>query len=247
MNAAPHDQQRLLDLQAMDTRLDQLAHRRKGLPEHAELAAHEARLAELRDLTVAATTEVSDIEREQAKAEADVDQVRQRAERDQSRLDSGQVTSAKELESLQHEIASLLRRQGDLEDVQLEVMERLESAQARVGELAAETERVCAARDETVARRDASYAEIDAEAATTGQLRSVLAGQIDAALVTLYEKVRESSGGVGAAALHQRRCEGCRLELNNVDLGRFRAAPPDEVLRCEECRRILVRTDESGL
>jgi uncharacterized protein len=231
----------------MDTRLDQLAHRRRGLPEHAEIAALEARLAELRDFTVAATTEVSDIEREQAKAEADVEQVRLRADRDQARLDSGQVSSPKELESLQHEIASLVRRQGDLEDVQLEVMERLENAQARVGELAAETERVTAGRDEAAARRDASYAEIDAEISSTDALREVLAGQIDAGLVTLYEKIRASSGGVGAAALHQRRCEGCRLEINTVDLGRFRAAAPDEVLRCEECRRILVRTDESGL
>lgn len=231
----------------MDTRLDQLAHRRRGLPELAEIATLETRLAELRDLSVAATTEVSDIEREQAKAEADVEQVRLRADRDQARLDSGQVTSPKELESLQHEIVSLVRRQGDLEDVQLEVMERLESAQARVRELGVETARVTAARDETAARRDAAYAEIDAEISSTDALRDVLSGQIDADLVSLYEKVRASSGGVGAAALHQRRCEGCRLELNNVDLGRFRAAAPDEVLRCEECRRILVRTDESGL
>ncbi|MGI9007232.1 MAG: zinc ribbon domain-containing protein [Streptosporangiaceae bacterium] len=59
--------------------------------------------------------------------------------------------------------------------------------------------------------------------------------------------MRAQHGGVGAAALHQRRCQGCHLTLNTVDVNTIRAAPPDEVLRCEECRRILVRTPDSGL
>ena len=63
----------------------------------------------------------------------------------------------------------------------------------------------------------------------------------------MYEKLRASSGGVGAAALHRGRCEGCHLQLNTTDLNRLRDAPDDDVVRCEECRRILIRTDESGL
>ncbi len=231
----------------MDTRLDQLMHRRAGGPELAELETVGSRLVVVADLLVAASTEVEDITREQVKADADVEQVRQRAERDQRRLDAGQVSSPKELESLQHEIASLARRQGELEDIELEIMERLESAQRHATELLAERDRLTATQGELIERRDAAFAEIDAEVGTTRVLRDVLSSQIDASLVELYEKIRAGSGGVGAAALRHRQCEGCRLELNSVDLGRFRAAEPDEVLRCEECRRILVRTDESGL
>ena len=40
---------------------------------------------------------------------------------------------------------------------------------------------------------------------------------------------------------------GCRLTLNASDLGIIAKAPADEVMRCEECNRILVRTGESGL
>ena len=82
--------------------------------------------------------------------------------------------------------------------------------------------------------------------ASAGERARVLT-EIPAELVTLYEKLRIDHNGVGAAALHQRRCEGCRMELTPVDIGRLRDAAPDEVLRCEECRRILVRTPESGL
>ena len=70
---------------------------------------------------------------------------------------------------------------------------------------------------------------------------------VQALLVALYEKIREQQGGVGAAELRQRRCGGCRLELNNVEINELRDADPDEVMRCDECRRILVRTAESGL
>ena len=101
------EQIRLLDVQNLDTRLDQLAHRRETLPEHAAIAAKEQRLAELRDALVLVQTEESDLGRELRKAESDVDQVRQRSERDQKRLDAGQVASPRDLENLQHEIQTL--------------------------------------------------------------------------------------------------------------------------------------------
>ncbi|WP_455356144.1 zinc ribbon domain-containing protein [Streptomyces sp. SYSU K217416] len=247
MNAAPADQIRLLDVQALDVRLSQLAHKRKSLPEHAELDSLTKDLTQLRDLLVAAQTEESDTAREQTKAEQDVDQVRQRAVRDQQRLDSGAVSSPKDLENLQREITSLAKRQGDLEDVVLEVMERRESAQERVGELTERVASVQAKTDDATGRRDAAQQEIDAEIATITKEREVVAASVPADLMKLYEKLRVQQGGIGAARLYQRRCEGCRLELNITEVNEVKAAAPDTVLRCENCRRILVRTADSGI
>ncbi|MFD7440772.1 zinc ribbon domain-containing protein [Streptomyces sp. NPDC059909] len=247
MNAAPADQIRLLDVQALDVRLSQIAHKRKSLPEHAEIESLNKDLTQLRDLLVAAQTEESDCAREQTKAEQDVDQVRQRSARDQQRLDSGAVTSPKDLENLQKEIASLAKRQGDLEDVVLEVMERRESAQERVTELTDRVGSVQAKLDDATARRDAAFEELDGESASVAKEREVVAGTIPADLLKLYEKLREQQGGVGAARLYQRRCEGCHIELNITELNEVRAAAADAVVRCENCRRILVRTSESGL
>lgn len=247
LNAAPADQIRLLDVQALDVRLSQLAHKRKSLPEHAEIESLTKDLTQLRDLLVAAQTEESDTTREQTKAEQDVDQVRQRAARDQQRLDSGAVSSPKDLESLQREIASLAKRQGDLEDVVLEVMERRESAQERVAELTERVSSVQSKTDDAITRRDAATQQIDAEAAEVAKERAVVAEVIPADLLKLYDKLREKQGGVGAARLYQRKCEGCRLELNITEVAEVRAASPDTVLRCENCSRILVRTSESGL
>ncbi|KPC87518.1 C4-type zinc ribbon domain-containing protein [Streptomyces albus] len=247
MNAAPADQIRLLDVQALDTRLSQLAHKRRTLPEHEEIQRLETDLAQLRDLLVAAQTEESDTAREQTKAEQDVDQVRQRAARDQQRLDSGAVTNPKDLENLQSEIASLAKRQGDLEDIVLEVMERRESAAARAAELGERVEAVAAKVQDATGRRDAALGELDAEADSARKERETIAAAVPADLLKLYDKIREREGGVGAAKLFQRRCEGCRLELDITGLNELRAAPADEVVRCDNCRRILVRTPESGL
>ncbi|AKZ55424.1 hypothetical protein SAM23877_2375 [Streptomyces ambofaciens ATCC 23877] len=247
LKAAPADQIRLLDVQAFDVRLQQLTHKRRSLPEHAEIESLTKDHTQLRDLLVAAQTEESDCSREQTKAEQDVDQVRRRATRDQERLDSGAVTSPKDLENLQREIASLAKRQGDLEDVVLEVMERRESAQERVAEL---TERVGSVQgkiDDATARRDAAVEELDAEAASVTKEREVVAGSVPEDLLKLYEKLRGQQGGVGAAKLYQRSCQGCRQELAITELSEIRSAAPDTVVRCENCRRILVRTADSGL
>ncbi|MEU0992055.1 C4-type zinc ribbon domain-containing protein [Streptomyces sp. NPDC005953] len=247
MNAAPADQIRLLDVQALDVRLSQLAHKRQSLPEHAEIDSLTKDVTQLRDLLVAAQTQESDTAREQTKAEQDVDQVRQRAVRDQQRLDSGAVSSPKDLESLQREIVSLAKRQGDLEDIVLDVMERREAAQERVKELTERVASVQAKADLATARRDSATQELDDEAAAATKERETISAVVPADLLKLYEKLRVQQGGVGAARLFQRRCEGCQLELNITEVNEVRAAPRDTVLRCENCRRILVRTQESGL
>jgi predicted nucleic acid-binding Zn-ribbon protein len=247
VNAEPAVQLRLLDLQALDVRLDQVEHRRRTLPQLAQINELEVRLATIRDRVVAGETEVSDLERGVAKAESDVEQVRARSRKDQELLDSGRIGSAKELENLQREIESLARRQGDLEDAELEVLELLEDARSSLATFTGQRDEVVGELERLVAERDAAWAEGDAEKAKVSQERAAVVAEIPADLLALYDKLRADHNGVGAAALHQRRCEGCRMELTPTDIGRIRDAAPDEVLRCEECRRILVRTPESGL
>jgi predicted nucleic acid-binding Zn-ribbon protein len=246
VKASPEAQQRLLELAELDAELSRLDNRRRSLPEIEEAERLKARDRELRDETVGLEAEETDVAREQGKAEADVEQVRSRITRDQQRLDAGQVSSARELENLQSEIVSLGRRQSDLEEIVLDVMERREAAQNRRDALAAERTVLADQLGEVAARRDAALAEIAEEAGKAQDRRASVAAEEPADLLALYERLR-AQHGVGAAALRRGRCEGCHLSLNTVDLNRIRAAAPDEVLRCEECRRILVRTPESGL
>jgi uncharacterized protein len=247
LNAAHDDQLRLLDVQALDSKLDQLAHRRRGLPELAELERVGSDLTRDRDLLIAAETQESDLQREVTKAEADVTAVRDRSARDRSRMDSGSIGSAKELEALQHEVVSLARRQEELEEIELDAMERLETAQAQVASLRLQVTELTDRAADLEIRRDQAFADIDKDVAYVAGERERAASGLPGDLAALYEKLRADNGGVGAASLHRGRCEGCNLELTPVDLARFRSAPPEEVLRCEECRRILVRTPDSGL
>ena len=247
MNAEPAVQLRLLDLQALDSRLALIEHKRRSLPQLATIADLEGRIAALRDRIVAGETEVDDLERGLAKAESDVEQVRARAAKDQELLDSGRLTSSKELENLQHEIASLARRQGSLEEDELEVMEKLEDARGALAVLTTERDGLRAELETATAERDEAWSAGDRDREWVGSERTKVVPEIPAELLALYDKLRADHDGVGAAALHQRRCQGCRMELNPNDIGRIREAAPDAVLRCEECRRILVRTPESGL
>lgn len=237
----------LLDLQAKDAALAQLEHRRATLPEHARIEALEARVRELDSQRVAAETEVGDLERSQAKFDSEIDLVRQRRIRDDDRLSSGAITNPKDLSSLQHELGALDRRISTLEDEELEIMEQLEEAQRRLSAISIEADRIGAELEHETSARDAAVQVIDAEALSLRDARGELAGQVPDSLRDLYDKVRSQHGGLGAAALRARRCEGCHLEINGADLRDLAKAPDDEVLRCPECSRILIRTAESGL
>jgi predicted nucleic acid-binding Zn-ribbon protein len=247
VKASPEAQLRLLDLAGLDTELGRLDHRRRSLPEIAELDRLNGQAARTTDALVTAETELADLDSEQARAERDVEQVRTRIDRDRQRMDAGQGSSATELESLQSEIQSLARRQGDLEEGVLELMERRESLEARRDGLVKTRDELAATIAEVTQRRDEALAEIGAEADKASASRVAVTSEEPADLLTLYDKLREQHGGLGAAALIRGSCQGCNLSLNSSDLAAIRAAAPDEVLRCEECRRILVRTPESGI
>lgn len=247
LNAEPVDQLRLLEVQARDIRLGQLAHRAATLPGAVRLAELQARRSRCSDEIVAAEVILGDLLRDQAKADADVEQVRERARRDRALLDGGTIGDPKQLQSIEAELTSLARRQSDLEDVELEIMERVEGARAAVAQLTAEQ----ATLDSEIASVRASVMDeesvIEAERAIVAGERADLAAGVPDDLLALYERIRADQGGVGAARLHRGRCDGCHLDLPPTDIEAIRAAAPQQVLRCEECRRILVRTPESGL
>jgi predicted nucleic acid-binding Zn-ribbon protein len=247
VKADPAAQLALLDLQAQDSSLAQLEHRRKSLPEHATIEELQAKAKELDGQRVEAFTQVADLTRAQKKADAEVEQVKARRTRDVERLSSGAITNPKDLESLQHELVALQRRIGKLEDDELEIMESLEVAQGRLSAIEADLNTVNEDLSQAIAARDAALAVIDEQMAEARAERERAAAAVPDELVQLYEKIRSQYGGLGAAALRARRCEGCRLELNGADLREIASAPADEVLRCPECSRILVRTPESGL
>jgi predicted nucleic acid-binding Zn-ribbon protein len=246
VNADHAAQLRLLDLQAADTALAQLAHKRRTLPELAAIVERQARSAALHTDLVDAQTRAGDIAGDQRRLENEVDGVRTRATRDEQRLQSGGLP-AKELESLQHEITSLARRQSSLEDELLEIMEQREQADTAVAQLDAQLAGLAGEVAELAAARDVAFGDIDAAAALHTTQRSLIAAELPADLVTLYERAREHGGGVGASMLRHRRCEGCHIELSGSELASVRTADAELVVRCDNCRRILVRTAESGL
>jgi uncharacterized protein len=246
VKADPEAQRRLLELQAIDTALAQLAHRRRTLPEHAELDRLAREIAKLDDERIRAQVAVDDLDRDIARLEKDTEQVRARKGKDQARLDVG-TGPARELEALQHELASLARRQSELEDAELELMEQRETAEAALTETQNRLAALRARREAAETARDEALRRIAQDEEFRSAGRKPLVADLPADLVALYDRIRESSGGIGAALLRAGRCEGCRLDLSGSERAAVRAAPPDEVYRCEECRRILVRTAESGL
>ncbi len=245
MKAEPAVQRQLLDLAEVDAELARVAHRRRNLPELTEITEAEKQLRERRDALVAAQTSASDLEREVGKQEREIESVRARAERDRKLMESGSV-SAKQLADLERELETLARRQTVLEDDQLELMERKEAVDADVQRTAAEVDKAEQDLADAQRRRDEALADLDATQARRESDRENLLPKLPENLLALYERVRAHKG-IGAALLKSRRCGACQLELDRSSIAEIKAAPDDEVVQCENCDAILVRTPESGL
>ncbi|OLT06147.1 hypothetical protein BJF90_18515 [Pseudonocardia sp. CNS-004] len=245
MKADPAVQRRLLDLAEVDAELSRLAHRRRTLPEHAELTEAEAAVRTAKDKLVEVETAAGDLDRDIRRIERDVEGVRARTDRDNQLL-AGAGIGAKQATELQHELETLARRQTVLEDEQLEIMEQREAVGADVehsrGALATAEQELSAITE----RRDGALVDIDTAEAGRRRAREEVVATLPGDVLAAYERRREQQG-VGAAALVARRCQACRLELDRTAISELKAAPADDIVHCSECGVILVRTEGSGL
>lgn len=246
MLAEPADQQKLLNLADLDSEMGRLQHTARSLPQHQTIATLMKERSEVADSLVEANTLVDDLQVAQRRAEADLVPVRARLDRDRARVADGSISDGKTLEGLINEVARIERRITELEEDEFEVMARLEDAETRASELAARRNDVETGLRDEVAARDGLVSELSTEAKSVSTARSELASKLPPPLLALYEKIRAQKG-MGAAKLHRGRCTGCQLEITVADLDGYRHAPANQVLRCAECDRILVRTADSGL
>jgi len=211
-----------------------------NLPEHEQIKAIYKRLEDAAVELKVVETELEDVSIDLRRSEVDVEAVVDRMKKDEARLNAG-TASPKELEQTQHELATLAKRKAELEDGELEIMMRHDSVKKRLDELASDEVGLKQLELELYVRLENAKTEIGAELARAKADRALLVPQIESALYDLYEKVRGSANGVGAALLIGNKCDGCHLEINAVEVERIKSLATDEVLRCEECRRILVR------
>lgn len=245
MKASPADQQQLLRLQSIDTRLQQLAHRLRSLPQTAELTALADRDTGVRARRAEAVGALEDARTELGRIESDVEVVEKRIARDRERLTH--TSSMKDVTALESELVSLGKRLADLEDGELVVMEKVEAAEAQVAGIDAERAEIAAEVARVEGERDQAAGGLATERDQAERDRTTIAGTLPDDLLAFYEQRRARGGGVGAALLRQRTCSGCTITLTGSDLDAVRRSAPDEVVQCPECDRILVRTDESGL
>ena len=245
MKAPASEQRTLLRVQELDTRITQLAHRLRTLPQLAQLAELDAADAASMRERAEALGVVEDARSELRRIENDVELVQARIAKDTAR-EAGDV-SAKEAAALETELAALRIRLSNLEDVELVVMQRVEDAERALSEVDGRVGERADARAVLSAERDAAATEIEQELGEANGDRRALAGTLDPKLIELYEKRRAKTGGIGAALLQHKMCGACNMNLTGNDLERIRALAEDEVAECPECDAIMVRTEESGL
>jgi uncharacterized protein len=240
MQAPVAEQRALLQLQAHDSAIDRLEHRRGSLPENTRLAELADALGAVDQLTAERQGSLATVQRDQSRLEHEIDMVTGKAGNEEARAVSGKVTSPKELTAIQEEVASLKRRQATLEDELLELMEQRETLDNELGGLATRRQGFTAEQAEVTKARDAALVEIDRELEAERTARDGLAPEFGEELRALYDQIRARQGGIGAAALVGNTCQGCRVSISPVELAAIRKLPPEEVKRCENCRRILV-------
>lgn len=231
----------LLDVQERDTAVDQLRHRRVHLPERARLAALEERMAALDERTADVKARRGQVADRQSRLEEEVGFLDHRIADIERRLYSGTVSAPRELQAMAAEVDSLKARRSSLEDEVLTAMEEGEPLAHETMTLEGERDRLDAEAGQVRHALVRAEAAVDAEIAGEEAERAGAVQGVPADLLRRYEGLRAKLGGVGAARLVGSSCSGCHLTLPAAEVARIKREPPDALVLCDQCGRILVR------
>lgn len=230
----------LLEVQEHDLALDRLRLRRATLPARGELESCERAIAQGERARDGERAEHATVAAEERRLDDESEALRERADDMNKRLYSGSVTSPRELQAMQADVEMLTRQRSDLEDTELEVMERREQLDARLAELDAQLAGLDAQREQLRADLGASEAEIDAEIAAEEAARAAVAETVGAALLADYERRRDRNRGAGAARLVGTTCQACHLTIPSTEAERIRRGGGADAAYCDNCGAILV-------
>lgn len=237
---AAEELQALLDLQALDTSIDQNRHRRATLVERTALEDLERRRQQTRDALEAAAAARDEVAGRQEVLESELAGAERRSGEVSRRLYSGEVSASRELQAMSDELESLKARVSAMEDQILEVLEEREPLDALVGDHESALAGLDAERDSAAAALATAEAAVDSEIAGLEAQRQEVVARVAPSLLPQYERLRSRLGGVAVSRLVGDRCDGCHLTLPATELDRIRHLPHGELVTCDQCGRILV-------
>lgn len=233
--------EQILHIQSLDLSLAQLRHRIDNHPVRDALAEVDAAIAEHEGWVAEVDERRHELRRTQKRYEDEVAGIEEKRKDIDGKLYGGEVTASKELLALQDEAASLLSRQTQIEDDDLEIMEQLEEVDGELAAMAETRAGFDEKRSGLSAELSAAVDEIEAEMTSVSAEREAAAGGANQELLTTYESLRADFGGQPVARLVGSSCDGCHIQLSAVAVDQIGKMAEDAVVTCEECGRLLVR------
>ncbi|HEY7565645.1 MAG TPA: hypothetical protein VIA81_12030 [Acidimicrobiia bacterium] len=226
----------LLDLQEVDLAIDRLLHQRQTLPElttYQEAAGRRDRLA---GAQTERETRLRTSRRDLDKAEGELEILESKLKESETRLFAGGM-SGRETEQKRLEVQALRGQQSAMEEKVLALIDVVDPLNAEFDAAAQELAAAEAEVKDLEARIAEAWRKIDAQISRQEAIKAGLAQPIPTDLMTLYEQLRRSKGGVAISRLSGAVCGGCHLTLSKPE--QVEAADWDPP-RCIHCMRILV-------
>ncbi|MGB4706609.1 MAG: C4-type zinc ribbon domain-containing protein [Aquiluna sp.] len=223
-------QQLLVEATKLDTRIRQLQTGESAEAIRVVLLEQSAKASQM-------LADHEEVERDVRRAEADLELVENRISKDKQRL--AVSSDSKVITGIQHELESLAKRQGELEEAQLILMESIDQSNLEQEAIQLERKRLQAELSAATESAALDIANLSTELSTVNGEMAEIRKAVSAELVELFDKIRVRGTAVGK--LKDSTCGACNMNLTSTAVGQLSAVPNDELARCPECSAILVR------
>jgi uncharacterized protein len=232
------DLDRLLVLQGIDDEVRRLEHQLEGLVEQQQLDELVGQDTLLAQGDIELDQQLEHVKREQRQVENEIDALGQRLDEERTRLYEGSLSSAREIQAAEAEIASTSRRRSEHEDQLLEIMERAEEVEGRLDELRGVRASLAARIAEASRARDRAAQELLVRITEVRIRRDPVVAAVPAELLARYEQAATRGGGTGVGVLRHNACTACRITFPMSEINGYLMGPA--LTTCSQCRRLLI-------
>jgi uncharacterized protein len=225
--------EKILVVQDRDRRIAQLKAESARIP--AEITAAEQRVQTEAARFENAKNELKHIETERKKLEIDAESKRAQILKYRTQLNL--IKSNTEYQALLKEISKSEEDIRQIEDVELDIMERLEKLQPALREEQSQLKDVTAKGEAERADLQKRIKLIEEELHQLHAERTQLAAAVDPDLLSRYDRLLRSKGDAAIVPIKHGNCGGCHLNIPPQVV--HNAKDGSELTSCSNCGRIL--------
>ncbi|MCL4417582.1 MAG: hypothetical protein M1365_12965 [Actinobacteria bacterium] len=238
MDDASYEITRLVELQLLESAILRKLNEINVLKKNEKLQKLQEELSKINQKLELYEKELAELEHERKKLEDMITLQNEKIKKNEEKLFSGTITSAKELLNYQEEIKFLKQNNDSVESKAIEFMISIDELKPKIKEIEENTTQINSGIEMVKKEVSEKINTINDAVKKLKEKRAAAISKIPKDALAKYEEIKAKKGGIAVAVLKDKFCDICNMEIPSGEAEKIKDL--NKFHKCPLCGRMLI-------